>query len=211
MWATLDAVAPDQASARPPKPGVAGSNPAGGTRNSGYLTSCLSASCLIYPISEANFIARFIAREIAARILFDGMVVRGAPAVMEDPTTEARRRPPARAAMVPCYGDRACQNDTLEPSFRLGRRSRSCPGLVDTGLSRGGVVLEVYGASMASAPLNALGVVERFDVIEQRAAQRRSGYQHQRRRLLDARQLLRQRRRRDFLSFFATLKRELAW
>ncbi len=37
MWATLDAEAPDLASARPPKPGVAGSNPAGGTQKLGIL------------------------------------------------------------------------------------------------------------------------------------------------------------------------------
>ena len=35
MWATLDTEAPDYASARPPKPGVAGSNPAGGTQKFG--------------------------------------------------------------------------------------------------------------------------------------------------------------------------------
>jgi hypothetical protein len=37
----------------------------------------------ICPISDVDFIARFIARRIVARILLVCMVARGAPAVME--------------------------------------------------------------------------------------------------------------------------------
>src|SRR3954463_9166413 len=41
--------------------------------------------------------------------------------------------------------------------------------------SRDGVVFEVYGASVVEPLLNAVGVVEPFDVVEQGGAQRRSG------------------------------------
>jgi hypothetical protein len=83
MLATLDTEAPDQASARPPKPGVAGSNPAGGAQKSRILASYPSTSRFICPISDVNFIARLIARGIVARILLVRMVARDAPAVVE--------------------------------------------------------------------------------------------------------------------------------
>jgi hypothetical protein len=46
--------APVEASGRAPKPGVAGSNPAGGTQNPGLLTLRSGASLSICPISGAD-------------------------------------------------------------------------------------------------------------------------------------------------------------
>jgi hypothetical protein len=46
---------------------------------------------------------------------------------------------------------------------------------VDTLSSRDGVLFEVYGAEMTEAPLNSCGVVEAFDVGEERGPQRGSG------------------------------------
>jgi hypothetical protein len=107
--------APDEDPDRAPKPGVAGSNPAGGTQNPEPLTRRHYASQSICPINDADFIARFIARRTVARILLVCMVARDAPAVME----HRRMRQDATAVgrgdgallLGPCLFP-----DTLEPS-----------------------------------------------------------------------------------------------
>jgi hypothetical protein len=126
MSAELGIAAHDYQPSRPPEAGaqvriLPGAPIAGGPRNSGVFAKAPLCIRLICLISGADFIARFIARWIVARILLMCKVARGAPAVMEDRRLR-QTQPPSRAGMVPCYRPGACYL-TL-----WNRRSRvSCP------------------------------------------------------------------------------------
>ena len=62
MRPSVSVDAPEYASAHPPEAGAQVRILPGAPRNTEFLASCLSTSRLICPISDANFIARFIAR-----------------------------------------------------------------------------------------------------------------------------------------------------
>jgi len=101
---------PDVLINRPPKPGVAGSNPAGGTQKSGILGELPIDISVLFARLVVLFHCTFHCTRDRARILLVHMVARDAPAVVEY----------RRLSQDASRGDGARYRDSLEPSICTG-------------------------------------------------------------------------------------------